>query len=91
MNSQRLIYGQIARTSPPKSSNPFVIDVSQLTSGSYGYNHPNSAWETYYGTTEFSSEPSLKGSMGKFGDSYKSVFTSPYFDYRKTHSKVNKK
>ena len=87
----KLIYEKIVRTSPPKSSRngPFVIDVSQLTSGSYGYNHPNSAWESYYGASNFVSELNPgRAKSSKFLDSYKSVFTSPYFDYRKTHSKV---
>jgi hypothetical protein len=87
-----LIYEKIVRTSPPKrstkSSNPFIIDINQLSSENYGYHHPNSAWESYYGATDFMSERHGRQKSSKFGDSYKSVFTSPYFDYRKTHSKV---
>ena len=90
LSGHKLIYERVTRTSPPKSGNPYIIDVSQLTSGSYGYNHPNSAWESYYGSAELSSDPSLNV-PGQNRDPYKSVFNSPYFDYRKTHSKVSKK
>ncbi len=54
------------------------------------YNHPNAAWETFYGaTTDGFSGPSSRASSQNLEDSYKYIFSSPYFDYRKTHSKVS--
>lgn len=60
-----------------------VIDVNNLAEVPSG-NH----WERYYGSTgsKFSNHHRNEISSGK--SDYWKIFNSPYFDYRKTHSRV---
>ena len=55
------------------SGNGVVINVGDVSE-----RHP---WEKYYGVD------SIDGSVGK--SDYRNIFTSPYFDYRRTHSKAS--
>lgn len=55
----------------PRDGNGVVINVGDVSE-----RHP---WEKFYGVD------SADGSVGK--SDYRNIFTSPYFDYRRTHSK----
>ena len=50
--------------------------------GDMSERHP---WEKYYGVD--SADGGGGGSVGK--SDYRNIFTSPYFDYRRTHSKAS--
>ena len=55
------------------AGNGVVINVGDVSE-----RHP---WEKFYGVD------STDGSVGK--SDYRNIFTSPYFDYRRTHSKAS--
>ncbi len=64
-----------------------AIDVSRLDGGDSKH-----YWESYYGASgKFAGHPDepvlAPGGAGKT-ESYSAVFSSPYFDYRRTHSRV---
>ena len=62
------------RVHPQDSAgNGVVINVGEVSE-----RHP---WEKFYGVD------SADGSVGK--SDYRNIFTSPYFDYRRTHSKAS--
>ncbi len=69
-----------------------VIDVSRLDGGG-GNGNDKHYWESYYGAGgKFAGHPDQPVSPGGGGgvrSEYSSVFSSPYFDYRRTHSRVS--
>ena len=94
----RLLYEKIEITSPPRktsgvwrsnlANDEVVVDIGKLNEGYGKAGH----WESYYGASgKFSGDPGAGVAKNKEllgGEDYKTIFTSPYFDYRKTHSKV---
>ena len=72
MTSEKLIYGKLPMTSPPKKPS-VVIDIAKLNADQgFGFNNK------YLSTNETGSQ-----------DYNKDIFDSPYFDYRRTHSRVS--
>ena len=67
--------GRRSKSVRPRDSagNGVVINVGDMSE-----RHP---WEKFYGVD------SVDGSVGK--SDYRNIFTSPYFDYRRTHSKAS--
>ena len=63
------------------AGNGVVINVGDLSE-----RHP---WEKYYGV-DSADGGGGGGSVGGKSD-YRNIFTSPYFDYRRTHSKASRK
>ena len=82
---RKLIYDKVPITSPPKRPNELIINIDNT----------NRIWETYYGTSgKFAGDPNeFSQANSNYTNSsksdYRTVFSSPYFDYRRTHSTVN--
>ena len=75
LTSPKLIYDKLPMTSPPRRSQgqPVVIDITKLNA------------EQGFGFNQYLTSRSDSNA----GDYRQQIFESPYFDYRRTHSKVS--
>lgn len=87
LTSHKLIYEKIPMASPPKKNDAsIVIDIAKLNARD-GYLPVTSGFNQYLPDSYYHPSNRLTGQSQVEGD-YKQIFTSPYFDYRKTHSKA---
>lgn len=89
---ERLVYDIVPRTSPskPRDRNDVIIDIAKLNERDGFRSEVGGAplWERYYGADgKFAGNPEDRNDSAKKTD-YRAIFTSPYFDYRKTNSRV---
>ena len=75
LTSPKLIYDKLPMASPPRRSQgqPVVIDITKLNA------------EQGFGFNQYLTSRSDSNA----GDYRQQIFESPYFDYRRTHSKVS--
>ncbi len=85
----KLHYERVPMASHPQSKrgDEIALDIARLNArdGFYGDKNVDNNrhyWESYYGSSgKFAGDPRASSAYGE-------VFASPYFDYRRTHSRV---
>ncbi|TRY67672.1 hypothetical protein TCAL_03096 [Tigriopus californicus] len=87
---ERLVYDFVPRTKPsqPQNRNDVIIDIAKLNQRDGFPSEVGGAplWERYYGADgKFAGNPEDRNDSAKKTD-YRAIFTSPYFDYRRTNS-----
>eukprot|EP00095_Tigriopus_kingsejongensis_P004836 maker-scaffold713_size108309-snap-gene-0.12 protein:Tk04836 transcript:maker-scaffold713_size108309-snap-gene-0.12-mRNA-1 annotation:"hypothetical protein L798_06166" len=88
----RLVYDFVPRTSPSRARdrNDVIIDVARLNERD-GYPTQTGGaplWERYYGAHgKFAGDPIEPQPKSAKKTDYRTIFSSPYFDYRKSNSR----